>query len=211
MESHIGPRKILPLLGNAPEAMYQALVTGIGFADHLQPDAGNVNSHFWSHCVRYRAWRQLGQVESDSWRLVPNVPNFGIHILIGEIHTLRLVRSLSNTVPPPGRNVARRAAWTGYSEQLSFEFASVGEGETTFPPLSLIADWRLDASGEPSISVSLPQGPWQYGQNPRCHWRVALASTSSSRLEDLHFEGEDGGDPTIEIEVDPMEWGGFEG
>ncbi len=211
MESHFSPNTVLPLLGSATQAIYEALVIGIGFADHLQPDPNDINRHFWAHSARYGAWRHLGQVESNSWRLVPDVPNFGVHLVFAELHTLRLVRSLSNTVPPPGRNIARRVAWTGYSEQLAFEMASAEDGQSTFPPLSLIADWRLDAQGEPSIFVSLPEGPWQYGQNPRCHWRVPLPSNSSTSLDDLYFEGEDGGDPTIQIEVDPMEWGGIEG
>ena len=202
MDQPITPSVVLPLLDDAPDTIYEALRLGIGYADNLQPEVES--QHFWSHSARFGAWRELRRATADKWSLNDRVPNCGIHLTIGGLHTLRVVRSLGNTVPPPGRNASRRVAWKGINEQLSFGLQDTGE--FVIPPLSLLADWRLDEDREPVVHVSLPIGPWLYGQNPRCHWRVPLPSTNSMSLDELSFQGSDGGDPMVAIEIDPAEW-----
>jgi hypothetical protein len=203
MTQNISPDQVLSMLNDVPDALYEALRVGTSYADGLQPDIEN--QHFWSHSARFGAWRNLCEVTAESWSLRESVPNCGIHLTIAGLHSLRVVRSLSNNVPPPGRNRARRAAWTGINEQLSFELPSGTQG-TSAPLLSLLADWNLDEDREPVIFLSLPIQAWNYGNNPRCHWRVPLRSEGSLALEDLAFPGGDDGDPMISINIDPAEW-----
>jgi hypothetical protein len=190
-------------LDDAPDALYEALRFGSSYADGLQPEVEN--QHFWSHSARFAAWKKLRQVEATNWKLRDGVPNCGIHLTLNGLHNLRVVRSLGNTVPHPGRNNARRAAWQGINEQLSFNLKD--DGGNPIPYLSLIADWSLDEDREPVIYLSLPIGPWHFGQNPRCHWRVPLRSEGSTALEDMSFPGSDDGDPMVAIDIDPAEWG----
>lgn len=198
----ITPSLVVPMLGDAPDALYEALRIGSSYADDLQPEVEN--QHFWSHSARFGAWRNLRQIQAENWTLRDGVPNCAIHLTFNGLHNLRVVRSLGNTVPHPGRNNARKAAWTGINEQMSFDLQEV-EG-SSIPLLSLIADWSLDEDREPVIHLSLPIGPWRFGQNPRCHWRIPLLSEKSVALEDMYFPGSDDGDPLIAIDIDPAEW-----
>jgi hypothetical protein len=205
MDTHITPEKVLPLLDGISTPLYEALRSGCSFADSIQPDLAAGGAWFWSHCARFSAQQMLASAQSPDWSLVKNVPNNGIHLTIGGIHKVRVVKSLGGEIPPPGRNKARRTAWVGIAQQLTFNLPTTGCD--SIPALSLIADWHLDEDREPVIHLSLPRGPWRYGQDPRCEWRVHLSPGSSLGIDDLAFSGGDEGDPLIEIAVDPPEWG----
>lgn len=206
MPGEIPSSQVLPLAAEASEALYEAVRYGVGYADSLQPDPDIVDSHFWSHSARFLARNHLRNLQGETWSLRERVSNSGIHLVLGQVHVVRVVKSLSRTIPHPGRNRTRRAAWVGVpqSQQLQFALPMAG-GEGPLPPLSLIADWHLDEDREPRIFLSLPKGPWKYRQNPRVHWRVPLAAGGSPAISDLpDFNGGDPGDPTIW--VDPSEW-----
>jgi hypothetical protein len=208
MIDYTAPESVLPMLAESAEALYDALRMGTSFADGLQPDKDHLDLHFWSHSARFQARNYLAQGGGLSWTLVSRVPNSGIRMLIDGIHSLRVVKSLDGEIPPPGANKARNDAWVGVGvrNQLALPLGRPGQ-DLTQQPLSLIADWFLDEQREPIVHVSLPKRPWPFGCDPQCFWRVLLSPGNSLALEDLPgFSGEEGGDPTITIKVDPLEW-----
>lgn len=184
------PAEVLPLVASLAAPTYKAVQAGIDFADGLMPDDQDVaDPWYWSHSARYAARNQLrhgGAIEG--WKLRPDVPNSGIHFSVDNGHRLRLVRSLHNDVPHPGSNKRRREAWTGAVE-LPLRVSGSG-----LPFLNLLFDWAVDINREPVIHVTLPQGPWTYGQPSRVHWRVLLPSDGVLDLSALTFNPSGDGD-----------------
>lgn len=197
------PEAVLPLAADAAESLYEALRTGVGYADTLQPEFATADPYFWSHSARFSARQELRKASGESWRMVAGVANSGIHLLVRETHAIRVVKSLDRTVPHPGANHARREAWVGVNVQQRLPLDP--GAEDAIVPLSLIADWHIDPDREPIVYLSLPVAPWKYRENPRCYWRVALPPGGSLPIGQLPgFPGGDDGDVTID--VDPAEW-----
>jgi hypothetical protein len=171
----------VPLLSNLGPAVWASVRAGVEGADNLQPSTPQRDNHFWAHCARFYNKRALIE-ESDKhaeWVLIPDVPNTGIHVVLNNVHRIRVLRSLNGNTPPPGRNRARREAWAQPSTQGEFyltadnHLLTENDGQS-LPAFNLILDWHLDKTGEPAISVSLPRGPWQFKKEVRVHWRVRL-------------------------------------
>jgi hypothetical protein len=203
MDSTPSPETVVPLVAAAAEALYDSLRHGIGYADNQQPDLKAADPWYWSHSARFAALGHLVTIKRVSWDVVPKVPNTGIHIEIGGLHRIRVLRSLNRQAPHPGGNRARERAWVGVPYQLPLALGSLED-----VPLSLIADWHMDEDREPLVYLSLPIGPWKHRENPRYHWRFLLPQGVSVGIEELpSFAGGDDGDPTREIHVDPSEWG----
>jgi hypothetical protein len=191
-----GPADVLPVVECAIPPLFKALRLGIGYADEQQPDLDDRDPWFWSHSARWRARGHLRSVVAQGWRMNPDVPNSGIHLCIDKIHDLRILRSLGDTAPHPGRNRARREAWI--QDTLPPQDGSLR-------PLSLLADWRVH-DDEPLIYVSLPKRPWAYGSDPELYWRVPVTGDASQDLANLRFDpGLLPGDVIVTVKVDPAE------
>ncbi len=168
----------------------------MGFADNLQPDLDTRNPWFWSDCARFQAGRELA-AEQDEWAMGEAVPSYGIHLRVGELHIGRVVRTLHGSTPHPGRNPARRRAWSNPQPPVQGQLP-LG-GEANLPPLSVILDWH-ERAGEPEVHIGLPIGPWRYQKAPRLHWRVPLPDDAAD-LDALRFDpGPDTSDTFIEID-----------
>ena len=182
---------MLPLVEPIADLLYAAVDHGCEAANDLLPY--HRDPWYWSHTARFHIKDFLHPriAEVPSWELRPNVPNCGIHFSLAGLHPVRLVRSLSQDAPPPGRNRSRRDAWTN-APQLDLTL-----GEPEIPLVSLLLDWHLDGNGEPVIHVSIPRGPWAYGSPVRLHWREVLQRPSAASVLSLRFAGDDGGDPLL--------------
>jgi hypothetical protein len=193
------PEDVLPLMERTIPHLTKALSLGIGYADDLQPDLSARDPYYWSHSARFMARRHLTSVAevaaSEAWGLVPGVPNSGIHLNIDSIHNLRVLRSLAGTVPHPGGNRARRAAWI----QETLPLAAGG-----LPALSLLADWQV-SDDAPVIFLSLPKRPWSYGSPPELHWRVPITGDTDRDLATLKFDPGLLPGVGVTIKVDPAE------
>jgi hypothetical protein len=129
--------------------------------------------------------------------LVPRVRSLGIHLRVGDLHVVRVLRSLEGDTPPPGKNRKRREAYI--QGQLA-----LAEPQGDLPALSLIADWQ-DYEGEPIIHLGLPAEPWEFGRSARMHWRIPLTAGGSD-LASLAFEPEpDEGLPPVTLRIHPSE------
>jgi hypothetical protein len=189
------PRQVLPILLPAAGPIRNSLRKGVAYADELQPESDTRDPWFWSHSARYSTLRHLAAANSrvgvEGWEVRSGVPNCGIHIRLGDLHLARVVRSLSGTTPPPGRNLARQRAWRGVGDPGPQQGQLNLDTDEGLPPLQLIVDWS-DESGEPVIHVGLPSAPWDYRKAPRLHWRVQLPDEEVD-LESLAFPGDVGG------------------
>lgn len=176
-----------------------ALRTAIGFADDVQPDPGARDPWFWSHCARWRACEHLHAVpknEHHGWTFT-RAPNSGIHIGLAGIHTLRVLRSLGDTVPHPGRNRTRRQVW--------MQSAMLPPSDGSLAPMSMLADWRVK-DDEPHIYASLPKRPWRYKAQPEVYWRVPVTGDADLDLANLQFDpGLLPGEQMVSFKVDPAE------
>jgi len=194
------PHDVLPLAECTIPHLAKGLRLGIGFADELQPRTDDRDSWFWSHSARWRTRGHLLSVpKREGWGINPKAPNSGIHLRLQDIHTVRVLRSLSETVPHPGRNRARCDAWMQ---------GTMPPNDGTLPALSLLIDWRVrdDEPDEPLIYLSLPKRPWRYGAKPELHWRVPITGDADQDLANLRFEpGMFPGDVMVTIKVDPSE------
>lgn len=171
----------------------------MGYADNLQPDPNDRDTWFWSDSARFRTGVQLDAAEKDGWAIVAGVPNYGIHLRVADLHIGRVVRTLHGSTPHPGRNPARRKAWTNFDTQPPVQGQLPLDGQSSLPPLSAILDWH-EHDGEPEIHIGLPIGPWKYQKSPRLHWRVPFPQDGAA-LDTLRFEpGPDEGDSFIEID-----------
>jgi hypothetical protein len=192
------PKDVLPLIECTVVPLAKALRLGIGYADGLQPDPDNRDWWFWSHSARWRARGHLASAKKEGWDLAPRVPNSGIHLSVPELHTIRVLRSLADSVPHPGRNRARREAWIQ---------DTLAPNDGGLPPLSLLADWQVH-NDEPVVYLSLPKRPWKYGENPDLYWRVPVTGDTDEDLANLTFNpGLLPGDVVVTIKVDPAEEG----
>lgn len=180
--------QVLPLFDGIASVVYEAIEHGAEYADDLLDYSDD--PWYWSHSARFAIRNQLrpALAEAERWAMQPRVPNSGVHLLIDNVHTVRLVKSLDQNVPHPGRNLQRRIAWSNGELELT-------HGSDALPIMSLIMDWHM-SSGEPALYVSLPKGPWNYGKATDVHWRHQLARSGAS-IDTLRFQGDDGGDPLI--------------
>ncbi len=179
----------------------EALLAAIDYANELQPEHDNRDPYFWSHSARYAARKALAKASDRNadWRLVAGVPNSGIHLCLNDLHVVRVLRSVWNTTPSPGRNKARRDAWQQH-RQLQFSFK---DGNREFPPTDLILDWTTDDLDNLVMHLGMPQGVWEHGSNPILAWRVPLPSADS--LEELSFEGGEDTDVPVSLRIDEAE------
>jgi hypothetical protein len=193
------PEAVLPLLIPALPDLGEALRAGIDYADSLQPDVQGRDPWYWSHSARWKARETLARSEKSGWALVRDIPNCGIHIRLGHLHLVRVLRSLEGNTPHPGSGVRRQDAWVGVQGQFP-----LGDG-VSLPALSLIMDWQ-DAGGEPNLHLGLPVRPWQFLSVPRLHWRVPVFPGGTA-LDGVIFDpGPDtGSDRLVTLAVDPAE------
>jgi hypothetical protein len=190
------PADVLPLVECTVPSLVKALQLGIGYADEQQPDPDDRDQWFWSHSARWRARRQLLSVAAEGWSINPDVSNSGIHLCVDQVHCLRVLRSLGDTVPHPGSNRARRDAWIQ---------DTLPPRDGSLRPLSLLADWCVH-DDEPRIYLSLPKRPWTYGSDPELYWRVPVTGDASQDLANLRFDpGLLPGDVMVTVKVDPAE------
>ncbi len=175
------PAQALTVLGPLGPSVWTSVQAGVDGANDLQPSAEGRDNYFWSHCARYYNRRRLfaeSQGHRDEWQLIPDVPNTGIHLIVDSVHRVRVLRSLNGDVPHPGRNRARRKAWSQPPGQgqlfITADNRLVYGDDKALLALSLLIDWHLDRHGEPVIHVSLPVGPWEFTDEVRVHWRVPL-------------------------------------
>ena len=199
------PEEVVPLLQPVVGPLRFALEKGIAYANDLQPDPLDRDPWFWSHSARFGALKELLVAGHDAdlesgWAVRPGTPNCGIHIRVGQLHTIRVVRSLGRTTPPPGRNRRRREAWNGVPVQGQLRL-----DRGLLCPLSLIVDWH-DDENEPVIHVGLPKGEWSFENrtSPRLHWRVPMPEDGLD-LSGLSFDPGDADDGSL-VEIDPSEW-----
>ncbi len=169
------PEQVLPLLAPLASAVPAALRQGMEAADALQPEPAARDNYFWSHSARFYNKRELARNAGNGWLLLDDVPNTGIHIVLQDVHRIRVLRSLNGTVPHPGRNLARRDAWAQPPGQGEFFLSadnelSLDNARSALPAMNLLIDWHQE-QGEPVICVSLPRAPWSYQDNIRVYWR----------------------------------------
>lgn len=180
--------------------LWSSLRIGTEYATEQQPDADDRNPWFFADCARFKAYCDLRAREDDGWKLRSDVPNYGIHLLVGGVHLARVLRSLDGSAPPPGGNPRRRRHYQqqGVQGQLAL---STTDG---LPPLNLIIDWHV-GDGEPIVNVSLPYRPWDYQSNPEVHWRVPFPD--EAEFENLAFQGETDGDVDARLKIHETELG----
>lgn len=191
------PQDVLPVAECVVPHLAKALRLGIGYADDQQPDPGDRDQWYWSHSARFRARRHLLSItKREGWGINPKAPNSGIHLRLNDIHKIRVLRSLNETVPHPGRNPARRMTWMQ---------GTMPPNDGTLPALSLLIDWRV-IDDEPLVYVSLPKHPWRYKAKPVLYWRVPVTGDTDQDLSNLQFDpGLLPGDQMVSIRVDPAE------
>lgn len=191
------PADVLPVIEPWVQPMLDSLHHGIDYANDLQPKDGAVEQWFWAHSARFATRRELLAQGAPISRTAPNA---AIQFTFDGIHHARLVRSLWDDTPHPGRNRRRQAAWVGIGIQGQFAFPSA---KGTLPPLSLLFDWQ-ERGDEPVVHCSLPVGSWRFMQRARLHWRVPLLGGSA--LANLRFDApDDGGEPQIVIDAADVE------
>ena len=193
------PSEVVPLLDASLPEIRQALLDGIDFANDIQPEPESRDRWFWAHSARYRARRVLeaSSAGAQNWELIDGVPNSGIHVCLGGIHVVRVLRSVEGTTPAPGHTRRRREAW----QQLPLQFPIDVETEG-LPRLDLVLDWTTDDADALTMHLGMPLGVWPYGNPPILEWRVLLPSTDD--LEGLTFEGTDDDVPVL-LRVDDTE------
>jgi len=194
------PEKVVPVIAPVALPIWASLRKGLAFADELQPDPADREGFFWAHSARYMARKELLKANTqpgvEGWAVRGNVPNCGIHLLLDDLHKIRVVRSFGGTTPHPGRNPRRRADWKGIQGAVQDQF--VLDTEAELPPLSLIVDWT-DQDGEPVVHIGLPRGEWGYQKSPSLHWRVRLPEAETD-LAGLRFEAADDGGGVLPID-----------
>ena len=189
------PSAVVPRLSACVPPLSEALRCGIDAANEGQPDPDDRDPWYWSHTVRFTARRRLEQIvdPSDDWGLIGGVPNSGIHLRLGGLHVVRVLRSASGTTPAPGHSRRRREAWQQF-QQLQFPFG--GEG---IPPANLVLDWTIANADTVVMHLGMPVGLWEHGKHPILAWRVRLASDDS--LEELSFIGTDDIDVPVRLRI----------
>ncbi len=193
------PSEVVPLLDASLPEIRQALLGGIDFANDIQPEPENRDRWYWAHSARYRARRALeaSSAGAQSWELIAGVPNSGIHVCLGGLHVVRVLRSAEGTTPAPGHTRRRREAWQQF--RLQFPIDDETEG---LPPLDLVLDWTTDDTDALTMHLGMPLGVWTHGKPPILEWRVLLPYTDD--LEGLAFEGADDDVPVL-LRVDDTE------
>ena len=193
------PSEVVPLLDASLPEIRQALLGGIDFANDIQPEPENRDRWYWAHSARYRARRALeaSSAGAQGWELIAGVPNSGIHVCLGGLHVVRVLRSAEGTTPAPGHTRRRCEAWQQF--RLQFPIDDETEG---LPPLDLVLDWTNDDTDALTMHLGMPLGVWTYGKPPILEWRVLLPS--SDDLEGLTFEGADDDVPVL-LRVDDTE------
>lgn len=190
------PQDVLPVMECAVPHLTKALRLGIGHADDLQPDPDERDPWYWSHSARWRACKHLLAVERPQGWGITKAPNSGIHLQLEDIHAVRVLRSLNDTVPHPGPNHARRMVWMQ---------GALPPNDGSLPPLSLLIDWRVK-DDEPYIYASLPRKPWSYRAKPLVYWRVPVTGDADKDLANLQFDpGLLPGEQMVSFKVDPAE------
>lgn len=195
------------MFGSCLSEVREALHFGIDYANEAQPDPVTRDPWFWSHSARYATRNRLQTMAAgaDGWSLVASVPNSGIHLRIGELHVVRVLRSVSGTTPSPGRNRTRRQAW----QQCRLRFPAGNEmGDHRvdsihdLPPLNLVLDWMTNDDAL-VMHLGLPRDVWGHGSEPVLHWRVPL--NSADDLEGLAFSGTEDTYVPVRLRVDDAE------
>lgn len=187
------PAEGVALVADCLPAIEPALADGIDFANHLQPDPLGRDQYFWSHSARYRARQVLSGASGGDWCVIEDIPNSGIHLSIGGLTVMRVLRSVHGTTPPPGTNRQRRLAWS----------------ERRFPsrvmeqPDTLILDWSADDEDSLVIGLGLPAGLWKYWNPPQLAWRVQLPSHDD--LAGLSFVPDQQADELVRIRIHETE------
>lgn len=180
------PEAVVPLLEAVATPFWTCLGDAIEYANELQPDPDAADPYFWSHSARFHLRNALRDAQADPgvWSLRPEVSNCGVHLLLGGMHVVRVLRSMAGTTPHAGHNPKRRSAWV----QAQLPLASGGE----LPPLSLILDWHLDGD-EPVVHVGLPYANWNFQGEPKIHWRVPMPGEGEdfSALSFPHADDDD--------------------
>ena len=194
------PSEVVPMLDECLPEIRHALLGGIDFANDIQPDASGRDRWYWAHSARYKARRAL-EASSDGakgWELIAGVPNSGIHVCLGGLHVVRILRSAEGTTPAPGHTRRRREAWQQFRLQLP-----IGDESDGLPPLDLVLDWTADGADVLTMHLGMPLGVWTHGKPPILEWRVLLPSTDD--LEALTFAGADDVDVPVLLRVDDTE------
>ena len=163
---------------------------GIDYATSLQPDLEERDQYYWSHSARYKARQVLLGNSGANWRVVGGVPNSGIHLSIDGLTTVRVLRSVGRTTPPPGTNRQRRLAWSQRSLPID-------------QPDTLILDWFTDAEDSLVMNLGLPKGFWHYRSSPQLAWRVQLPSRDD--LTDLTFVPDQEADELVRLRIHETE------
>jgi hypothetical protein len=194
------PEVVLPLVEPVVPPLRDALRIASRAADEIEPDGPTRERSFWAHAARRKALGQLQVVEAKGWALVAGVANCGIHVVLGSLHKMRVLRALGDAPPPPGLNKAR---------QLAFQQEPNGQGTLALSPdglptLSLIADWTMQ-DGEPVIHVSLPRKPWHITSNPALYWRECVTGSIADDLARLAFTGDTSEESLVTVELDTTE------
>ena len=185
------PDQVLPLLAPLAGAVPSAIRDGMDAADLLQPDPLVRDNHFWSHSARFYHRRSLATAQAESWQLIEGVPNTGIHIILENVHRIRVLKSLNGLVPHPGSNPTRRADWAQPAAQGEFFLSAdnrllVEEPDGVLPAMNLLIDWH-QKRGEPAIFVSLPKAPWDYKDSIRVHWRRPFPTEPGGEFGSVGF------------------------
>ena len=204
----ITPEEVVPLLDSCLPDIREALHRGIDYANDTQPDPGDRDPWFWSHSARFEARRALERSANGAhdWELIAGVPNCGIHVGLGGLHVVRVLRSLAGTTPAPGGNQSRQQAWQQSRLQFPIYDDTGGPHHGAargLPPLDLVLDWTTDDNATLVMHLGMPQGVWGLGEDPILAWRVLLPSADS--LEGLAFPSSTDADVPVRLRVDEAE------
>ncbi|MYA40524.1 MAG: hypothetical protein F4Z31_01860 [Gemmatimonadetes bacterium] len=194
------PSEVVPLLDASLPEIRQALLGGIDFANDIQPEPEDRDRWYWAHSARYQARRALeaSSAKAQGWELIAGIPNSGIHVCLGALHVVRVLRSAEGTTPAPGHTRRRREAWQQFRLQFPIDDETDG-----LPPLDLVLDWTTDDTDALTMHLGMPLGVWTHGKPPILEWRVLLPSTDD--LEGLTFEGAADDDVPVLLRVDDTE------
>ncbi|MEQ8842195.1 MAG: hypothetical protein RIB98_14525 [Acidimicrobiales bacterium] len=190
------PDDVLPVVLDDLAHLVPSLSAGIDFANDLLSDDTDKDNHYWSHSARYKARREL--IASGA-PVRPDVANSGIHLVLGDLHTARVLRSVNRETPPPGHSTERRSE---YNVQQTLNLA-IGVNGQRLPSLPFVIDW-YDLDDEPVVHIGLPREPWSWGKKIKMFWRVPLPGAEGG-YSGLRFNpSDDGGEPDI-VYVHPAE------
>lgn len=157
------------------------------------------------------------------------VPNMGIEVRYNEMYSIKVLRSTHKGDVPAPHSISRAAWYESAAQPTLFPIEEYTEPFQNVQRLRLrgtdlegaiarafiiqsdglihlVIDWEEDQSkGDVKMAVSLPEGAWAEGEEPRVFWRSKLERDEFGKSkfvqtdEDVNFFEDDEGDEGMDV------------